>query len=123
MLRWSVKDCMTDENDAGWSKFFSRVAAECRQQRYFLGRAEERGLRDQAGDDWRAGDQMVDSMNRIAGLARDRALAALETWQPPAGDLPARIGAAIAVLEGLPDHCDFYGSFGLACVIARLRRG
>ena len=117
-----MSDDDTTNYDA-WSSFVARVVAECRERRHFLGRAEERGLKDQAGEDWRAGDEMVDSINRIVGLARDRALATLQSWRQPIGDLPTQVGAAIAALESLPDMRDHYCSIGLIYVIHRLGKG
>jgi len=104
-----------------WSSLVDSIEANCRSRHHFLSRSDERGLKDQAGDDWRSGDEMVDSMNRIAGLARDRALAALRSWSAPAWPLAALPEAAIAMLEALPDARHYYSRLGVACVIAQLR--
>lgn len=106
---------------AGWSSLVAGVVAECCDRRYFLSRLDERGLKDQAGDDWRAGDEMVDAMNRIAALARDRALVALQSWSAPTWPMAMLIDRAIAILEALPDARHNYSRLGVSWVVSRLR--
>lgn len=106
---------------AEWQAIVRFVIGESRSRALFLSRQDERDLKDQAGDDWRAGDAMVDSMNRIACLARDRALATLEAWCPPVGGRSEALAAAIALLESLPDARDHYSSLGVHWVVLQLR--
>jgi hypothetical protein len=105
-----------------WDDLLADVTKDCKDRLYFLSRMDERGLKDQAGDDYRAGDAMVDSMNEIARLARDRALEALARWEPPVDATPAeRVAGAVAHLRALPDARHYYASLGIGHVVARLR--
>jgi hypothetical protein len=105
-----------------WNELVAAITVDCRARLDFLSRMDERGLQDQAGDDYRAGDAMVESMNHVARLARDRALEELARWQPPPETtLSERISGAVVHLEGLPDARHHYSRLGIAHVVTRLR--
>jgi hypothetical protein len=107
-----------------WRALVAEVDREGRSERFFLSRDDERALEDQAGDDRDAGYEMVEAMENVARLARDRALEVLVEWQPPAGvdGIPSVIGASIRKLEELPESRGYYAKLGVLHVISCLCR-
>jgi hypothetical protein len=95
-----------------WQAVVDEVERTARARRAFLPAGEIRGLERQAGDDYRAGAEMVERMEQFARGARDRALAALSSQ--PSAELGREALAAMAA------RADAYDRLGIDHVIACL---
>jgi hypothetical protein len=107
-----------------WNSVARRTEVACRDRVGFLSREESRALARQAGDDYRAGDEMAETMERFARGGRDRALAVIRGFAPPpeATDLGAAVLLAEQTLEALPEHRSQYERLGVRYVMDELRR-
>jgi hypothetical protein len=106
-----------------WPALLEEVKAVCARQQCFLDRQEERAFHDQAGGDWEAGDEMVDTINHVIGLNRDRLIAILTDWTPPAelATLSEIAQSAIAMLEGHPQFQGWGPRVAVQAVVGQLR--